>query len=112
SARVALGVAVLETAVEEIGHGLEPAMRVIGGPLRLAGGEIDRSHLIEKEKRIEVGERPRRERPVHQEPLPFERLHAVDDGGDPSAASRDLGHTHLLSEDLPNSPALDVAAKK
>ncbi len=69
-------VAVLHLAVEEIRHGLEAAVRVVGRADRFTGAVFDGAHLVEHEERVGLGQiRVRlRERPVYREPAALERL--------------------------------------
>ena len=68
----AVGVAVLERAVDHVGDGLEAAMRVPRRALRLAGRVFDLAHLVEMDERVEIGEVDAGERPADREALPFE----------------------------------------
>ena len=52
----ASGVLVLERAVDDVGHGLEAAMGVPRGPLRLARAVVDLTHLIHVDEGVEVFE--------------------------------------------------------
>ena len=47
-------------AVEHVGDGLEPAVRVPGRALRLAGRVLDLAHLVHVDERVEVGAGRRR----------------------------------------------------
>lgn len=50
-AAVAGGILMLHFSFEHIGHGLEPAMRVIGRTDGLARSVLDRSHFVEEQDR-------------------------------------------------------------
>jgi hypothetical protein len=72
---------VLHLAVEQVGDGLEAAVRMVGRTLGLARAVLDRAHLVEHEERVgraEVGARLR-ERPVHGEACALERGGRTDD---------------------------------
>src|SRR5205807_2504015 len=47
-------ITVLEGAVDHVGHGLEPAVRVPGGSLRLARTVLDLTHLVHVNEGIEM----------------------------------------------------------
>ena len=53
---VAPGVAVLHFAVQEVGHGLEAAVRVRREPAGLAGRQGGRPEMVQEEKRVQVHE--------------------------------------------------------
>jgi hypothetical protein len=55
-AAAAVRVLVLERAVDHVGHGLEPPMRVPRRALGLAGRVLDLAHLVHVDEGIEVGE--------------------------------------------------------
>src|SRR5215208_2037546 len=54
-AAAAVRVAMLERAVDDVRHGLEPTMWVPRGALWLARGVLDLTHLVEMNKWIEIG---------------------------------------------------------
>jgi hypothetical protein len=51
-AAAAVGVLMAENAVEHVGNGLEPAVGMPGGALRLARGVVDLAHLIHMHERV------------------------------------------------------------
>ena len=53
-AATTVGVVVRDLAVEHVGDGLEPAVRVPGRALRLVGLVLDRAELVEEEERVGV----------------------------------------------------------
>ncbi len=70
----AVGVAVLHLAVEQVGDGLEAAVRVVGRAQRLAGQVVDRPHLVEHEERVGAPQVERAgERTAHGEARTLER---------------------------------------
>ena len=50
-AAVAGRILVLHFSVEQIGHGLEPAMRMMGRAYSFARSALDRSHFVEQQER-------------------------------------------------------------
>ena len=83
----------LHRAVEHVGDGLEPAVRVVGRALRLARAEIHRAHLVEEQERVDLRQAGRRERPAHLEPAALELTHRGDDRLDRGGA----GLAHQIS---------------
>ena len=55
-AAAAVGVLVLEGAVDDVGDGLEAAVRVPRGALGLARRVLDLTHLVHVDERVEVGQ--------------------------------------------------------
>jgi hypothetical protein len=66
-AAVAGRIRVLHLAVEQVGHGLEAAVRMIGRADRLARPVIRRSHLVEQQERVGMAQTRAGERPSHDE---------------------------------------------
>ena len=66
----------LERAVDDVGDGLEAAVRVPRRALGLAGRVLDLAHLIHVDERVEVGEVDAGERAAHREPFAFEARRA------------------------------------
>ena len=62
SSDVALAVAVHDVAVEQVGHGGEPDMRVRAHVHALAGDELHRAHLVEEDERPDHLPAPVRQR--------------------------------------------------
>ena len=73
-AAAAVRIVVLEDAVDQVGDGLEPAMRMPGRALGLTGRVIDLAHLVEVDERIEFGKIHAGERAADREALPLETL--------------------------------------
>jgi hypothetical protein len=73
-------VLVVEDAVDDVGDGLEAAVRVPRGALRLARGVLDLTHLVEVDERVEVAQVHAGERPLHREPLALEPTGRGGDG--------------------------------
>ncbi len=71
-ALVSRGILVLELALQHVGHRLEPAMRMIGRALGLAGAVVCRPHLVEQQERIDEVQAWGRERPADDEAAAFE----------------------------------------
>ena len=71
-AAAAVGVLVLEGAVEHVGDGLEAPVRVPVGAPRLAGAVVDRAHLVHVDERVELFGGHACECPPHGEALAFE----------------------------------------
>src|ERR1043165_3548471 len=93
AAAIALRVLVLDRAVEDVGAGLEAAMRMVGRPMRLPRPMGDGPHAVEEEKGIEVVEPRRRKRPRDDHPLAFELASGVDDVGNGAR-----GHAHVTTK--------------
>jgi hypothetical protein len=55
-AAATVGVGVLEDAIDDVGDGLEPAVRVPGGTFGLARGVLDLTHLIHVDERVEIAQ--------------------------------------------------------
>ncbi len=62
----------LEHAVEEVGDGLEAAVRMPRRALRLAGRVLDLAHLVEVDERVEVLEQDAGKRTADGEALALE----------------------------------------
>ena len=62
-AAAAVGVLVLERPVDDVGDGLEAAVRVPVGALGLVRGVVDLAHLVHVDERVEVLGRRRRRTP-------------------------------------------------
>jgi hypothetical protein len=58
-------------AREHVSHGLETAMRMIGGPDCLTRRVFDGAKLVDQQERIEGGQARRREGPTHDETTAF-----------------------------------------
>jgi len=65
----AVGVLVTEGAVDDVGDGLEPAVRVPRGALGLAGAVVDLAHLVHVHERVEPVQVHPGERAPDREPL-------------------------------------------
>src|SRR4051812_6653163 len=79
---VAERVAVLELAFEEVRDRLEAAVWM---PRRAGAGtrrELDRAGVVEEQERIDVRQRPRRERPADDEAIALDRSLGGDESGD------------------------------
>ena len=76
-AAAAVGVLVLERAVDDVGDGLEAAVRVPVGAPRLAGRVVDLAHLVHVDERVEVGQVDAGEGPADREALALEPAGAV-----------------------------------
>jgi hypothetical protein len=68
-AAAAVGVLVLEGAVDHVGDGLEAAVRVPARALGLAGRVIHFAHLVHVDERVQVSRRDARERAHDREAL-------------------------------------------
>ena len=75
-AAAAVGVLVLERAVDDVGDGLEAAVRVPVGAPGLARRVVDLAHLVHVDERVEVGEVDAGEGPADGEALALEALRA------------------------------------
>src|SRR5688572_11386398 len=75
-------VAVLEGAIDHVGDGLEPAMRMPRRALWFARRVVDFTHLVEVDERVKILERDTGEGAADREPLPFEALRGVRDATD------------------------------
>ena len=73
-AATAVGVLVVEGAVDDVGDGLEAAVRVPGGALGLARRVVHLAHLVHHDERVELGEVDAGERAAYREPLALESL--------------------------------------
>ena len=62
-------VPVLGGTLQQIGHGLEPAVGVPWRACARSGGELDRSHVVEEEERVDVGQRRSGEGAANDEPI-------------------------------------------
>jgi len=78
-AATAVAVVVVEDAVDDVGDGLEAAVRVPRRALGLAGRVLDLAHLVHVNERVEGAEVDARECPPHREPF---TLQAGRRGGD------------------------------
>ena len=72
----------LEDAVDHVGDGLEPAVRVPRRPLGLARGVLHLAHLVEVDERIEIGQVDAGEGAADREALPFEAVRRGRDAAD------------------------------
>src|SRR5205823_13409429 len=70
--------------VEHVGHGLKTAAGVVRSAFRLSGPVLDRAHLIQEQKGIEVRELGRRKRAPDGKAGSLERVEAGDDARDGS----------------------------
>ena len=75
-AATTVAVLVVEGAVDDVGDGLEAAVRVPGRALRLTGRVLDLAHLVHHHERVEVGEVDAGEGAADREALPLEALRA------------------------------------
>ena len=71
-AAAAVGVLVPERAVDHVGDGLEPAVRVPGGAARLAWGVVDLAHLVHVDERVKGPQVNAREGAADRESLALE----------------------------------------
>ncbi len=78
-AATAVGVLVVEDAVDDVGDGLEAAVRVPRGALGLARRVVHLAHLVHHDERVEVRQVDAGERAADREALPLEALRR---GGD------------------------------
>ena len=78
-AAASVGVAVLQRAVQHVGHGLESAVWVIRRALRLAEGVLHGPHVVEQQEWIGESQVDRRERSPHLEARAFQHRGCVDD---------------------------------
>ena len=81
-AAAAGGVLVLEGAIDDVGHGLEAAVRVPGRALRLAGRVFDGADVVEEQERIGQRQFVRREGTADDEALALLLRVGGDDAGD------------------------------
>src|SRR5260370_933215 len=81
-AAAAVGVLVPERPVDDVGDGLEPAVRVPRGALGLAGAVVDLAHLVHVDERVEPGQVHAGERAPDREPLALEGRRGGRDRGD------------------------------
>jgi hypothetical protein len=70
---------VLHATFEHVCHSFKSSVRMIGRAFRFAWDKVLRPHLIEQQKWIEVGQRVRWKRPVHEKTFTFERLNTIYD---------------------------------
>src|SRR5690554_1545411 len=87
----------LELSLKHIGHGLEAAVRMVGGADRLAGPIIGRAHLVDEQEGIDMAEPSAREGAPHDEAAAFSLAMRLDDACD--GAVRIL-HVALLELNL------------
>ena len=85
-AAAAVGVGVLEGAVDDVGHRFEAAMRMPGRALRLARGVLDLAHLVHVHERVQIGQLHTGECPPDREAFTLE---AVRSGGRGEGTGRD-----------------------
>jgi hypothetical protein len=78
----AVGVLVTEGAVDDVGDGLEPAVRVPRGALRLAGAVVDLTHLVHVHERVEPRQVHPGEGAPDREPLALVALRRRGHRGD------------------------------
>jgi hypothetical protein len=86
-AAAAVGVLVLEGAVDHVGHGLEAAVGMPGRAPGLARGVVDLTHLVHVDEGIDVGLGHAGEGPAHRKTLALvaggsggHRAHGADGG--------------------------------
>ncbi len=91
-AAAAVGVLVLERAVDDVGDGLEAAVRVPRRALGLAGTVVDLTHLVHVDERVEPGQLDPGEGPPDREAFP---LIPAGRGGDRGDLPLGLGHVGL-----------------
>jgi hypothetical protein len=77
-----VGIGVLEDAVDHVGDGLEAAVWMPRGALRLARRVFDLAHLVEVDEWVEVGQIDAGERATDREALPFETARGAGDAAD------------------------------
>jgi hypothetical protein len=65
----AVGVPVVDHAVDEVGDGFEAAVRVPRRAPRLAGGQVHLADVVEVNERIQFGDRHPGETAAHREPV-------------------------------------------
>jgi hypothetical protein len=80
------GVCMFDDAVHHVGHGLEAAVGMPGGPLRFARRVVHLADLVEVDERVEMGQVHSCERPLHREALALEPLGGGGDRSDLSLA--------------------------
>ncbi len=84
----ALGVLMLEGAVDHVGHRLETTMGMPGGAFGLSRRILDFTHLVEMDERIELVEGDAGERSPDRKSLAFKSALGGRDGPAPGARSR------------------------
>jgi hypothetical protein len=84
-AAAAVGVGVLEGAVDDVGDGLEAAVRVPRGALGLTRGVLDLAHLVHVDERVEVAQVDAGERAADREALSLEAGRRGGDRPGPAA---------------------------
>ena len=72
----------VEDAVDDVGDGLEPAVRVPRGALGLTRRVLDLTHLVHVDERVELGEVDAGERAAHREALTLETARGAGDAAD------------------------------
>ena len=90
-AAAAGGVLVLEGAVDDVGDGLESAVGVPGGALRLAGRVLDGAHVVEEQEGVGQGQVDAGEGAADLEALAFQVALRGDDPGDAAPVGLGLG---------------------
>ncbi len=78
---VAERIAVLHLAFQEIGYGLETAVRMVGESGVLARPVVDGAHVIQQQERIDILDLRNRESAVNLHPAAFERAQARNGAG-------------------------------
>src|SRR5262249_8110566 len=78
-AAAAVGIAVAEGPVHDVGDGLKAAVRVPGRALRLAGCVLDGSEVVEQQEGVGPAQLMAGKGPAHLEALALERGNGGDD---------------------------------
>ena len=92
-AATAMGVSVLEDAVDDVGDGLEAAVRMPRSALGLAGSVFDLAHLVHHDEGIEGAKIDAGERAAHREAFTLE---AARCRGERHDGARDRGRVRCL----------------
>ena len=90
---IAVRVAVLHLALEQIGDHLEALVRVVG---RAGGGArrvVHRAHLVDEQERVDLLEAAGRDRPADEKTTALEGLGGGDDAGERARSGR-AGNGH------------------
>jgi len=90
----AVGILVTEGAVDDVGDGLEPAVRVPRGALGLAGAVVDLAHLVHVHERVEPRQVHPGEGAPDREPLALVAGRRGGDRGDRPLLLGDIGFGH------------------